>query len=507
MKKAKTKQNNTKRTKKTVKTTNDSPPPPKQGSITYQNVKLTIAGGTITFRVRLTKYSSVGTDFLVHLSLEEPKDKNTTTEDKIATAGELDWTRVVSYYEAAYVQTAKDKKLDPVQESGILRCLALGLISIAHPLQYSALLCKIISKKTFAAADAEKKKVKKTIPLHGNQKPGIDEPEYDVDVMMRLIEDQRRRATDPQLHDTAKGTLTAVLLPPDVLNNYYPFEDQVLSKWREINQQQTDRSVQLQEIGKHIKNLVKNADDTTRQNLAVLRLACDTARHEMYQWVMGQIIQEPPIKAQLDPGSLQYNLIAHAVQDKLGGMVPALHPFWNLLLKTPGFVSLMVKHVADPNSQQNIETINSAITHAISAYVRLVTLEEESSDSDADSLQDENFRHQLADDGTLADEEAFRNALIPSLTEGKKDDEDIQVVLERIVDGMSEQEIARRHKHTVSWVSKSLKAGKKKLHYQALRLGITPDALLSFQSVKSHGATEEDDRSDVEQVFTSKWKN
>ena len=454
-----------------------------------RTVKVVLPSGLIVTAI-LTPYPAEDGRSIVHIRLQGANQPDPASGGQ-PSAVRQHWTQVVRHYEAAINKAYKDGKLpqNPDKAADILRCLALGLIGLSHPLKNSAVAVIQIPKKALGEILRREARERR-------------QSDYKVGEILRRSSAGHPEVGTNGLRDIVRASLAGDALNPAAMEDYYKFEDRLLQEWQRICKRTNDRNEQLYLMGQHIAKLVKNADEATRQNLAILKAAVLTQWHEMHQWLMAQAMEAPAIKSIIDDNSYRYNLFAHAVQPALGGMVPAVHPLWDMLLEAPEFVSMLIDfvrlwHRAEAKSTRNAthEKTNKALQRAVDRAARRlmhamaqgVLLYRRLLDAMAE-LEFADRTHELnptdAEDSPTPDKDADQSMFLKALGRRFANDKDVQIALEFVMDRASVAELVQEHGLSPGTISKRKEKGLKKLRQFCQEHGITPETLADHESAR-----------------------
>jgi len=420
-------------------------------------VRISTPKKEIVVTASLEKYTADGNDKLIHVVLEPARSANNPEDKRKAIR-----RTILDAYWAFTLETREAGKLKAAERDSIQRILDLGEVYFAHRPRESDLEERQLPRQELAKAGNEDENV-----LPASSTSGL-----------------LQRADDEELFNTAGQMLLESGVPTQEDKEYYDFERGILTKWREICQRCKSLEESHAEMEKYIDGIRKHADDKTRRHLGKLALAYETAYHDMYQYEMGEVMRDPQIVQALDPVSLRYNRWAHAAQDKLGGMVPALHPFWKLVLRNPQSVASLRRYSNTPTpSQAEVEEVNAIIAAAIVRYRHLLEKflrEEEQKDRRVVSLNqpvhnEEGETTMDVQDPHAMDpsEAADIRLMVRELMEGSEDDPDLGVIKSIYLENLKLGEVCKKHGCSPSEVDRRRAAGLKKLKKKADQLGVT----------------------------------
>jgi hypothetical protein len=375
---------------------------------------------------------------------------------------------------------------DATDETDIRRDIALGFIGVAYRYEDSAIAVKTVDP--FARKRALDNEAKDSEADMSKQ------PVVNVPKVVRWAGTEGQHAEDPELNRTVKATL----LPNRdfgqksdkryVPESYWGFEKGILKKWREICDRQPEPIHQFQEMRKHLEDLRKNADDDTRQHLRILRTRCDESFARANGYVMQLVTQERELGQQLDPASLVYNRFIYCEQDKLGGLVPTLHPVWNMCMRSPQFVDLIHDYCQNPRRVELITHLNAILAGALAAYAKLCddsaerAAEKKSAKPPPTRLRaadgdDEDFDvlENVPDAALTPDQVVGHKIILDMLLGGLDEDRDVQILRAIVEHGFNQEEAAREFNCSQGEISKAKARAAAKLRQKAESMAITAD--------------------------------
>ena len=393
------------------------------------------------------------------------------------------WKRVLVHYQGAVRLTLRDKQLPTHEEPWVRRSEILGLIAVAFPQRYSAGEFGSISGKTVADA-ARIDPVDR--PASRN---GASVPLYAIGHTPLAMQ---AHVSGNDVVRVALATLMPIMIKDrTVLAHYYAFEAKLFDKYAELHaryQDQADATALLMDgMYEHLESIRKKADDPTRLDLRFLKASCDTVMMDMYQYVAAGVIQNKDILRQLNGVSINYNHLAHSVQDRLGGIVPALHPIWMLCLNSRAFVDALIKYASNPAPASASGHLDMVLSDAILKYARLLELQDSLEDetcsldepcgptgeASSDVLSTVADTTVIAPGGDARRTSEFLNLLIQQ--EGKHPD--VAVAVDMLLEEMSTEECARKYACSKGEVSKRKKRGLGRLRKLLESNGITHECL------------------------------
>ncbi len=112
---------------------------------------------------------------------------------------------------------------------------------------------------------------------------------------------------------------------------------------RHTGDREKDRDLWFEAIAQRVDRMRRSAEDVDRAYLRFLQADLDLALQYAYAHVANWLIGTPEVLESLDDRSRSYNYLAHSQQYLLFDLVPALHPFWHLCLRSPALAKVIVE--------------------------------------------------------------------------------------------------------------------------------------------------------------------
>lgn len=273
-------------------------------------------------------------------------------------------------------------------------------------------------------------------------------------------------------------------LEPELIKQYQFFEQSILDKMLTSLTAHADSGqwqAAYREMNKRLSRIRKTAGDSERIQLQLLQAACDVALMHMYQYAAGAVFKNEELGKKLGDTSLNFNRTVHCVQDRLGGIVPAIHPLWPICLKTPNIVKILldyVKSLSSGQSSSQINAVNLALTKVISAYIGLMDSFVPDNIASLDApLKDGGSQHDTTADSVQLEQAAQSGVreCIREILDKSQDDRDIQVALEIFFDGLDVKTAAEKHSCSNGQISKMKDRGLVKIRAALRKQGLTKE--------------------------------
>ena len=225
-------------------------------------------------------------------------------------------------------------------------------IGAAHPFRGGAVVQRIISGKVLSQYFDET--TSDFYQLNPNQE--AEEPRTDKEhqVVLGLLEQYRQlparelAGTKALTPENVRQAAMAMLL-----GNYAARGTGWVNFWTDAKFMEfldrfkataaTSRASRAKIISQYLENLRKKAstDENKKSILDEIQYLTELAFNHMYESVMSHILSSCDMRDCLDAISLQFNQRFHAMQDvTLTGMIPVLHPFWAVCMKSDVFLEI-----------------------------------------------------------------------------------------------------------------------------------------------------------------------
>lgn len=430
-------------------------------------VKVGIGQKEIGFGVRLYECEAAGGRKLLHVELFHPDHGNAATEfateGVFSMRGSLFWVRVMIYFQLAIEQNQRTVRSAPAIDSALLRrTQLLGHIGVAFPQRSGALERRTISvRKSQRTADTGRET--------GSLEIGIGGPRG------------RAEIPDSDLERFAMAFLMGVNgLTEDDIRKYMEFEKSVRKQMEDLLAKYPgpgEWRTAYREMNHKLSRIRKNADDAQRERLSLLQAACDVSLMHMYQYAAGAVLKTAAVSTALDAVSLAYNRTMHAVQDRLGGIVPAIHPLWPVCLKTPRIVNVLYDCSENPESIAGIKAVNACFSEVIRKYVEVL---EPVFDDSIDSLDAPIGDGELTQgdivgetDRFLVDAQSGVKDLLDILRRESENDRDVEVAYAVVYDRLDVKAAAAKFACSIGEISKKKQRGLAKMRETIERMGLT----------------------------------
>jgi hypothetical protein len=246
----------------------------------------------------------------------------------------------------------------------------------------------------------------------------------------------------------------------------------------------------------------RKAPDEHRELLIHINLRCQLAFSRMYEDVISKVLSARPVREKLSKRSLQYNLLAHAMQDvMLTGLVPALHPFWLQALESAAFIGQIDRALAD-------DTLDTQRGLA-ARWVRLLLLYQSLIHTEQDREHDR--RRTNLPNGEEPDLSQDARDMLVTLTEVIHDDEGLTLFYKNKIEGVTLRELADQYQQSQPTLSRRISSVEKSIQ-KAFRDGnLSPEDFIPATSgdsgrVSRKGAAADDEASNT-QLLAEKGRN
>ena len=427
------------------------------------NVDVVVGRNTVGFGVRLCECADADGQKLLHVELFNPDHPD---------SDEMFWVRVMMYFQlVAELGQAGGPSVAGIELGLLRRTQLLGHIGVAFPQKYSAL-----ERRTLSVRNARAKNV---------GVPGASLLEASAG-----FPDGRTEVGDLDLERFAMATLMGVCeLSESEIRGYLEFENKARDHMQELLSKHSGAGewrTAYKKMNDCLSGVRKNAKDSQRKLLLLLQSACDIQLMHMYQYAAGAVLRTTFVLDFLDPASLVYNTTVHAAQNRLGGIVPAVHPLWPVCLRTPRIVSALRGYAENPASAANINSVNACFLAALSEYIRIL-----------EPVMDEDNVEPLdapAGDGTmtagdvlgardrwLSEAEQGIKELIDRIREECGSDGDVAVAYDVVYGGLDVETAAKKHGCSFGEISKRKQKGLVKMKALLQKMGLgCADVLAAF---------------------------
>jgi hypothetical protein len=434
--------------------------------------RITLSGNNFDFSVRIFDCPDDDGRTLKHVFVAKPGT------DKIGMPlSATPWDAVYGVF-GAYVDAAEARgAVTAYERDHIARTQLLGLIGISAPMRFSGLLDRVISSSTLIRAGEA-----------GHVRLDGDSAWRPVDVTK--LGRQADPVTDRDFIQTAAAaTLMGDNVGPEITHEYLQWQAKLFDDVRPIIEAAIQTGAVLEKQKADIKALIasirKSAKRRERTMLHLLNCACEVNLMHMYQFVMEPILDEVRGKVEFDDTSWRYNRWVHAAQHRFGGLVPAIHPIWSLLLHSRPFVSVVVRATDDPLNPEALNDFNVMMAQSILLYRQLAQMDTQRRDSketphDPIAAEDGNADNSDSSsriDGARANQVSEITEVLAHIHRLAKDDPDIALFIDHTLGGMSARECGQKYSIKQREVYTAVNRARRKLQAKLRSLGVTKKLL------------------------------
>lgn len=435
----------------------------------HVEVIISVGKRRVPFHVHLMPCPVVSNSAMMFTYLESPPATGKSPAfEKLDDSQKL-WVRVLSVFEAN-LQNDIDQ-IPPSARDQLVRTWGLAYLALAYDQRGGSVKRRQVDLKMGAAL--------RYAPI-GEEK--VDDPKRIPD----LTPEKVQKGVEEYLAGNLAGKLLAV--DGDLWARYLEFERSLLNQIFKITRECSEFKTRLEKIHNCCENIRKTAGDAERVFLQLLQSCADTALSDAYEFTSLAVLDE--LEKRLARGHLRdklthedivANRYLHTPREELGGLVLALHPIGSVILDSIKAVELLMAHVLNPGDPDARERFNAILVIATRIYCDLIG--EQGSDKETtESYYQDSDKPDKPTPIDLARTampspavETASNEMYEWIMRVLKDEKGLQrfkpVFLDRIVQGMSVADVARKHGISVGEVSKRTNAVMKQLNKLAVKQG------------------------------------
>jgi len=327
-------------------------------------VEIPVGSVAIPYKVRLSRHLADGGGFLDDIFITKPADTIADTSTP-----RVPWKRLCAHF-IRLASEPPSSDLVPRSEQGFLtRTALLGIVGVASDRKHCAYLRRSVSDKLITASARGgflRLSGGKTWQSTNQYPPGRDKDHLDLNTVCGIAAVGLTRDSTSELDELG----------------YDKWEHELLVDVGELFRKGGTFGENLAQIRARLEGIRKNANDDTRKRLRFLESASDSAQMHMYQYVCGEIVPHVAGAGLLDGSSMRYIQWAHAVQDWLGGLVPALHPMWAFFMRNPAVVSKIMRVTESPSSPPEVNEFLLTVSQMVLLYRHVVDQVDDNEDGE-----------------------------------------------------------------------------------------------------------------------------